>query len=190
MSVKTNFNFAWLDKHNTKVIRHTSAKLDLTFTNVDLTNVRCQTLIIGQPWYTCTCTYHCCWLIRVDNGRQFPPQLTKGIIALCLRLTYVRAYMYMVTTCQFFCVHVCARACVCTLMYNVRTMLPCVGVENCCRMRNTVKTPIFFFIVLQCFTKCTLCRTLYLRTYSTFLHTTLYAYIHVQVFTTVDTQQN
>ena len=46
MSVRTKFQLCMV-RRNTKVIMQASAKLDLTFTNVDLTNVRCQTVIIG-----------------------------------------------------------------------------------------------------------------------------------------------
>ena len=46
MSVKDKFQLCMVG-HNTKEIRQASAKLDLTITNVDLTNVRCQNVIIG-----------------------------------------------------------------------------------------------------------------------------------------------
>ena len=43
---KTKFQVCMVG-HNVKVIRH-QAKPDLTFSNVDLTYVRCQTVIIGN----------------------------------------------------------------------------------------------------------------------------------------------
>ena len=44
LSVETKFQLCMVG-HNTKVSG--ISKIDLTFTNVDLTNVRCQTVIIG-----------------------------------------------------------------------------------------------------------------------------------------------
>ena len=49
MPVKAKFQLCMVDKSD-----QASAKLDLTFTNVDLTNVRCQTVIIGG------CIVHAC----------------------------------------------------------------------------------------------------------------------------------
>ena len=51
---KRNFNFAWSEYKSDQA----SAKLYLTFTNVDLTNVRCQTVII-VPAYVCNITCVC-----------------------------------------------------------------------------------------------------------------------------------
>ena len=48
MSVRTKFQLCMV-RRNTKAIRH-KQKLDLTFTNIDLTNVRCQTVIIGSAY--------------------------------------------------------------------------------------------------------------------------------------------
>ena len=48
MSVRTKFQLCMVGQQTIqiKVIIQASAKLDLTFTIVDLTNVRCQTVII------------------------------------------------------------------------------------------------------------------------------------------------
>ena len=51
MSVRTKFQLCMV-RRNTKAIRH-KQKLDLTFTNIDLTNVRCQTVIIGSAYVAC-----------------------------------------------------------------------------------------------------------------------------------------
>ena len=48
MSVRTKFQLCMV-RRNTKAIRH-KQKLELTFTNIDLTNVRCQIVKAGSQY--------------------------------------------------------------------------------------------------------------------------------------------
>ena len=52
-----------------------TAKLDLTFSNVDLTNVRCQTVIIGPVHTYIHCAQYLHWISHV---RVVCTQVTTG----------------------------------------------------------------------------------------------------------------